>query len=186
MKQKEQRNGFGNQDAIAQRSSPGLVCTRANRHIVEHAAAAPAGETDASVPIRRGIPTPAQRVSRIGAETDVLELSAAAGAIWTMIGKRRKRRKGYEGGLVRVSGGVKRWHVDTGRPRCSADPGFRLTQVKRTKRRNVFRQIRMRPLNDPRQGSLPTVLLHLDQVPTDASVPIRLLIPTPGQRVTQI
>jgi len=44
----------------------------------------------------------------------------------------------------------------------------------------------MRPLNDPRQGSLPTVLLHLDQVPTDASVPIRLLIPTPGQRVTQI
>jgi hypothetical protein len=44
----------------------------------------------------------------------------------------------------------------------------------------------MRSLNDPRRGSLPTVLLHLDRVPTDASVTIRLLIPTPGQRVNRI
>jgi len=64
---------FGNQDAIAQRSSPVLVSTRANRHTLEHAAAAPAGENDASVPIRLLIPTPAQRVSPIGAETDVLQ-----------------------------------------------------------------------------------------------------------------
>ena len=60
-------------DAIAQRSSPGLASNRANRHTVEHVAAAPAGETDASVPIRPGIPTPAQRVTRICAETDVVD-----------------------------------------------------------------------------------------------------------------
>jgi hypothetical protein len=40
---------------------------------------APAGENDASVTIRLQIPTPAQRVSRICAETDVLQLRAAAG-----------------------------------------------------------------------------------------------------------
>src|SRR6266700_8406345 len=51
---------FGNQDAIAQRSSPGLASNRANRHTVEHTAAAPAGENDASVTIRPLILTPAQ------------------------------------------------------------------------------------------------------------------------------
>jgi hypothetical protein len=35
---------FGNQDVIAQRSAPGLVSTRANRHTVEHVAAAPAAK----------------------------------------------------------------------------------------------------------------------------------------------
>jgi hypothetical protein len=54
---------FGNQDAIAQRSSRGLVSPGANRSHVEYVAAAPAGENDASVPIRLLIPTPAQRVS---------------------------------------------------------------------------------------------------------------------------
>jgi hypothetical protein len=67
---------FGNQDAIAQRSSPGLASNRANRHTVEHAAAAPAGENRASVTIRPLIPTPAQRVRHICAETDVLAADA--------------------------------------------------------------------------------------------------------------
>jgi hypothetical protein len=38
--------------------------------------------------------------------------------------------------------------------------------VKRRKRRTGFTAISMRSLNDPRRGSLPTVLLHLDQVQT--------------------
>jgi hypothetical protein len=63
---------YGNQDAIAQRSSPGLVCTRANRHTVEprhlHQA-----QTDASVTIRPLILTPVQGVTHICAETDVLQ-----------------------------------------------------------------------------------------------------------------
>jgi hypothetical protein len=52
---------YGNQDAIAQRSSPVLASNRANRHTVEHAAAAPAGENDASVTIRPVILTPASK-----------------------------------------------------------------------------------------------------------------------------
>jgi len=55
--------GFGNQDAIAQQSSLVLASNRANRD-----SAAPAGENDASVP---------QRVSRICAETDVLQHEGA-------------------------------------------------------------------------------------------------------------
>ena len=46
-----------------------------------------------------------------------------------------------------------------GRPRCSGDPGFQspVTRLKRRKRRQRFSAIRMRSLNEPRQGSLPTV-----------------------------
>src|SRR4029077_10637521 len=49
-------------DAIAQRSSPGLASNRANRQ----------AQTDASVTIRPLILTPAQWVSQICTETDVL------------------------------------------------------------------------------------------------------------------
>jgi hypothetical protein len=40
---------------------------------LEPAAATPAGENDASVTIRPGIPTPTERVSAICAETDLLQ-----------------------------------------------------------------------------------------------------------------
>jgi hypothetical protein len=72
---------------------------------------------------------------------------------------------------------------------CAADT----VQTKRAVHR--FSAIRMRSLNDPRQGSLPTVRTvtplstpprHVHQVQTDASVTIRPLIPTPAQRVSRI
>jgi hypothetical protein len=45
LKGKEQRTSFSAiRVAIAQRSSPALASNRANRHTVEHAAAAPAGD----------------------------------------------------------------------------------------------------------------------------------------------
>jgi hypothetical protein len=43
---------FGNQDAIAQRILASARFQRASRHTVEPAAAAPAGESDASVTMR--------------------------------------------------------------------------------------------------------------------------------------
>jgi hypothetical protein len=107
-------------DAIAERSSPGLALTRANRHTVEHSAAAPAGENDASVTIRPPIPTPAQRAAQ------------------------------------------------------------------------RFSAIRVRSLNDTRRG-LALTPANRDTDGTaaaagenDASVPIRLLILSPGQRVSRI
>jgi hypothetical protein len=71
-------NVFGDQDAIAQRSSPELASNCAtvkplrrlpprHRHQVQ---------PDASVTIRLPIPTPVQRVSYIGAETDDLAAEA--------------------------------------------------------------------------------------------------------------
>src|SRR6184192_1224571 len=41
-----------------------------------------------------------------------------------------------DGGLVHVSGGVKRWHVDPGTGRCRES----VPRVKRRKRRNAFWQ----------------------------------------------
>ena len=61
-----------------------------------------------------------------------------------------------------------------------------VTRVETKKAAHRFSAIKMRSLNDARQSSFPTVLLHLDQVPTDASVPIRLLISTPAQQVSRI
>ena len=63
---------------------------------------------------------------------------------------------------------------------------FPVTRLKRKERRYGFSAIRMRSLNDPCQGSLPTVLLHLHQVQTVTSVTIRPPIPTPAQRVSHI
>jgi hypothetical protein len=101
-----------------------------------------------------------------------------------------------DGGLVHVSGRVNGWH-DRHRAHTAA-PRFQspVTRVKRRKRRHRFSAIRMRSLNDARRGSLPTVQTvkplrrlqprHLHEVQTDASVTIRLLIPTPAQWVSQI
>ena len=75
---------------------------------------------------------------------------------------------------------------------CSAAVSESGDTVETKRAAHPFSAIRMRSLNDPHQGSLPTVKplspppRHLHQVPTDASVTIRLLIPIPRQRVIRI
>jgi hypothetical protein len=85
--------------------------------------------------------------------------------------------------------------IDTGRPYCSAAVSESGDTVETKRAAHPFSAIRVRSLNDPRRGSLPTVqtvtLLstpprHLHEVQTDISVTIRLLILTPGQRVNRI
>jgi hypothetical protein len=102
--------------------------------------------------------------------------------------KRRKRRNGF-----RQSGADGETRYTLSLPlRDTASGANRPTATVKAERR--FLAVRMRSLNDPRQGSLPTVqtvtLLsvpprHL-QAKTDPSVTIRLLIPTPAQRVSHI
>jgi hypothetical protein len=99
------------------------------------------------------------------------------------------------GGGQHSPGRVKRWH-NRSTPGAAAVPilvseSGDTVETKRAAHR--FSAIRMRSLSDRRQCALPTVqtvtLLstpprHL-QAKTDASVTIRLLIPTPAQRVSR-
>ena len=67
---------FVNQDAIAQRSSPGLASNRATATCMR--CKPHQGANRPSVTIRPPIPTPVQRVTRISAETDDLAKSGSA------------------------------------------------------------------------------------------------------------
>jgi hypothetical protein len=111
-------------------------------------------QTDACVPIRPGISIPAQRVSRICAETDDLAADA--------VQARPKTKRGFSGhprgprGLSKsgwrsaLSGRVKRWHARSMPGAAAAaidDKGETKNAAKR------FSAIRMRSLNDPRQSS---------------------------------
>jgi hypothetical protein len=96
--------------------------------------------------------------------------------------KRRKRRNGF-----RQSGADGETRYTLSLPlRDTASGANRPTATVKAERR--FLAVRMRSLNDPRQGSLPTVqtvtLLSMPprhlQAKTDPSVTIRLLIPTPA------
>jgi hypothetical protein len=61
------------------------------------------------------------------------------------------------GGLVHVSGRVNGGTIDTGRPHCSAAVSESGDTVETKRAAHQFSAIRMRSLNDPHQGSLPTV-----------------------------
>ena len=92
-------------------------------------------QADASVPIRPLIVTPAQRVSRSCAETDVLQLSAAAGQLCNIAFDARDGgpcpciRRGETVGTSTPGATVQRRRLQSP-----------VTQVKRRKRRIVFRQ----------------------------------------------
>ena len=66
-------------------------------------------------------------------------------------------RHARRGGLVHVSGRVNGGTIDTGRPYCSAAVSESGDTVETKRAAHPFSAIRMRSLNDPHQGSLPTV-----------------------------
>jgi len=78
----------------------------------------------------------------------------------------QKPRRTRRGALSMYPGRVNGGTIDTGRPDCSAAVSESGDTVETKRAAHRFSAIRVRPLNDPRQGSLPTVLLHLDQVQT--------------------
>jgi hypothetical protein len=84
----------------------------------------------------------------------------------------------------RTAKGVTVGRLETATRRGLACPSGDTVEMKRAVQR--FSAIKMRSLNDPRQSSLPTALLHLDRAQTDASATIRPPIPTPAQRVSDI
>jgi hypothetical protein len=118
---------FGNQDAIAQRCSPGLASNRSTVKPLSRCATPASGANRPSVTIRPPIPTPVQRVTRISAETDDLAKSGSA-----KLGRQLDRRIRY-----------------SGQKRDLRDPSPALL--------DGCNGLMTRSLNDPRRGSLPTV-----------------------------
>jgi hypothetical protein len=79
---------------------------------------------------------------------------------------------------------MKRWHVDTERPHCSAAVSESGDTVETKRAAHRFSAIRVRSLNDPRQGSLPTVqtVTLLSTPPRDTCIRCKPSHPSPSAR----
>jgi hypothetical protein len=80
LRRKERRTDF-RQSRCDRSTMLASACLHPNRHTVEPMRDLHQVQTDASVTIRPPIPTPAQRLNNICAETDILAADAAQGPI---------------------------------------------------------------------------------------------------------